>query len=144
MTDSLDLQRFVDAQDRDGSYDAAVAELRRGRKRSHWMWWVFPQMRGLGYTTTSDRYGIASREEALAYLDHAVLGPRLRRCSQLLLSLDGNSPELVMGDTDAKKLKSSMTLFAAVAEDPEVFKAVLRKYYHAGTDRRTVEMLRDS
>jgi uncharacterized protein (DUF1810 family) len=144
MTDSFNLQRFVDAQNRDGSYDAAAAELRRGRKSSHWMWWVFPQLRGLGRTHTSDTYGIASREEAIAYLDHEVLGPRLRRCAQLLLNLGGDSPELVLGTTDAMKLKSSMTLFAEVAEDPDVFKAVLRKYYRAGTDRRTLQMLRGS
>jgi uncharacterized protein (DUF1810 family) len=143
MTDPFHLQRFVDAQDRDGSYDAAVAELRRGRKSSHWMWWIFPQLRGLGCTGTSTAYGIASREEAIAYLDHDVLGPRLRTCVGLLLRLGVHSPELVLGTTDAMKLKSSMTLFAAVAEDPAEFTAVLRKYYHAGTDRRTLDMLRD-
>lgn len=141
MTDPYDLQRFVDAQDRDGSYDDAVAELRAGRKRRHWMWWVFPQMHGLGTTETSKRYGIGSRDEARAYLDHEVLGPRLRRCAELLTELRESSPEVVMGGVDAMKLRSSMTLFAAVADDPEVFERVLSQYYDGERDPRTTAAL---
>lgn len=144
MTDPFNLQRFVDAQDRGGSYDEAVAELRAGRKRGHWMWWIFPQLRGLGRTETSTRYGIASRAEAIAYLEHDVLGPRLRHCAHLLTRLGANSPELVLGGVDALKLRSSMTLFAAVAADPDIFEKVLAQYYRGDRDSVTTARLGDS
>lgn len=144
MTDPFNLQRFVDAQDRGGSYDEAVAELRAGRKRGHWMWWIFPQLRGLGRTETSAHYGIESRAEAIAYLEHDVLGPRLRHCAQLLTRLGGHSPELVLGGVDALKLRSSMTLLAAVAADPDVFEKVLSQYYRGERDNVTTTGLRES
>ena len=141
MNDPYDLQRFVDAQDRDGTFDAAVRELRAGRKRSHWMWFVFPQVRGLGRSATAQYFGIASREEAAAYLDHDVLGPRLRRSARLLTQFGGNSAELVMGSVDAIKLRSSMTLFAAVADDDRDFVAVLDKFYGGQRDAATLQFL---
>jgi len=141
MNDPYDLQRFVDAQDLDGTFDAAVRELRAGRKRSHWMWFVFPQVRGLGRSATAQYFGIASREEAAAYLDHDVLGPRLRRSARLLTQFGGNSAELVMGSVDAIKLRSSMTLFAAVADDDRDFVAVLDKFYGGQRDAATLQFL---
>lgn len=145
MTDSFDLQRFVDAQE--GSYAAAQSELRAGRKRSHWMWFVFPQLRDLGRSATAKHFGIGSRAEAAAYLRHDVLGPRLRESAGLLTRLGGRSPELVMGSVDALKLRSSMTLFATVAEDlgdaegRDVFRAVLDQYYGGEPDSETVRLL---
>ena len=141
MNDPYDLRRFVDAQDRDGTFDAAVRELRAGRKRSHWMWFVFPQLRGLGRSATAQYFGIASREEAAAYLDHDVLGPRLRRSARLLTQFGGDSAELVMGSVDAIKLRSSMTLFATVADDDHDFVAVLDKFYGGERDAATLQLL---
>ncbi|BBZ28698.1 calpastatin [Mycolicibacterium madagascariense] len=144
MADAHDLQRFVDAQDRGGTYDAAVAELRSGRKRSHWMWFVFPQLRGLGRTETATYYGIGSRDEAVAYLAHDVLGPRLRRCAQLVASSGAPTAEQLMGHVDGLKLRSSMTLFAEAAGDvgdAGDFVAVLEKYYGGEPDPMTLRLL---
>jgi uncharacterized protein (DUF1810 family) len=137
--DPYDLQRFVDAQE--PVYDAVLDELRNGRKRSHWIWFVFPQLRGLGSSPTAERYGISSRREAVAYLAHDVLGPRLRECTRLVQHLEGHSIEDVFGWPDVLKVRSSMTLFARSTDDNAEFLAVLAKFYNGELDRRTVEML---
>ena len=143
MRDSVDLERFVEAQDRDGTYDAAVNELASGRKRSHWMWFVFPQLRGLGSSPMADRYGIASRDEAVAYLGHAVLGPRLHRCARLVVESGAGSAQELMGLVDGLKLRSSTTLFAEAAGAPENadFVAVLDEYFGGEPDPMTLRLL---
>lgn len=123
------LQRFVEAQDNGGTYERALAELRAGRKTSHWMWFVFPQRAGLGQSEMSRRYAIDSPEEARAYLDHPVLGPRLVECGEALLEHEDKSAEKILGGIDAAKLRSSMTLFAGVAPEQPVFQRVLERYY---------------
>lgn len=134
-----DLQRFVDAQDR--VYDNVLDELRAGRKRSHWMWFVFPQIRGLGNSPTAQHYGIASLEEARAYLNHPVLGPRLRECVALVNAVEGRSAEQVFGWPDDLKLRSSVTLFAHATDDNGDFLALLDKYYGGEQDPLTLERL---
>ncbi|MDP7724745.1 DUF1810 domain-containing protein [Mycobacterium sp. TY814] len=134
-----DLQRFVDAQAR--VYDAVLDELRAGRKRSHWMWFVFPQLRGLGSSPTANHYGIASLAEARAYLDHAVLGPRLLECVRLVNEIDGRSAEQIFGWPDHLKLRSSVTLFARATEDNRDFLALLDKYYGGEQDPLTLSRL---
>ncbi len=141
MTQSHRLDRFIDAQDEDGTYQRAVAELRAGRKRTHWMWFVFPQIRGLGHSAMSQRYAIASLDEAKAYLAHPVLGARLRECAGILTGLAGASARDVFGDTDAQKLHSSMTLFARAAPDDVVFQRVLDHSFGGIPDRSTSEWL---
>jgi uncharacterized protein (DUF1810 family) len=123
-----------------GIYRAAVAELRDGRKRGHWMWFIFPQLRGLGSSPMAARYGITSLEEASAYLQHELLGPRLRECTRLVNDVQDRSIIDIFGSPDDLKLRSSMTLFAAVADDPALFDAVLAKFYD-GPDRRTLDLL---
>jgi uncharacterized protein (DUF1810 family) len=140
--DPFDLQRFVDAQDR--VYDAVLAELRGGRKRSHWIWFVFPQLRGLGRSPTASHYGISSLEEAQAYLAHDTLGPRLRECTRLVAAIDGSSADEIFGWPDNLKVCSSMTLFARATDDPDKqgdFRAVLDKLYNGEEDEATVELL---
>ncbi len=134
-----DLSRFVAAQDR--VWTDVVAELAAGRKRTHWMWFVFPQIEGLGHSAMAERYAIASLDEARAYLAHPVLGPRLADCVDLLLAIEGRSANEVMGSPDDVKLRSSMTLFARAAEDPAPFRAVLDKWYGGSEDPRTVERI---
>ncbi|HYO01092.1 MAG TPA: DUF1810 domain-containing protein [Mycobacterium sp.] len=141
MADPHHLERFVEAQDRGGAFDAAVRELRAGRKTSHWIWFVFPQLRGLGHSVMADEYGIDSRDEALAYLTHDVLGPRLRTCTRLVSSVPGRSVDLMMGSVDALKLKSSMTLFAHVSDDDPDFAEVLDQCYGGQRDTQTLRML---
>ena len=132
------LDRFLTAQA--GVYDHALAELRTGRKRTHWMWFIFPQIAGLGTSAMSQRYAIRSRAEAAAYLAHPVLGARLMACCETLLALESQSAEAVFGPIDAKKLQSSMTLFAAVAAPGSVFERVLAAYYGGARDERTVTL----
>lgn len=127
LTPQNDLDRFVEAQR--GVYDRALIELRRGRKESHWMWFIFPQLRGLGSSANSHYYGIADTAEARAYLTHPVLGPRLRECAAVLLAVDGRSALEIFGTPDQLKLRSSMTLFAGVAEAGSVFDKVLQKFW---------------
>lgn len=134
-----DLTRFVDAQAR--VYDTVLEELRAGRKRSHWMWFVFPQLRGLGSSPTADRYGIYSLQEARAYLDHAVLGPRLRECVALVNAVEGRSAEQIFGWPDDLKLRSSVTLFAHATHDNQDFLALLDKYYGGEQDPLTLARL---
>ena len=136
MSDPHDLQRFLDAQD-GGTYGRALQELRRGRKTSHWMWFVFPQIAGLGRSPMAQRYAIASLDEARAYLAHPVLGPRLRESAQALADLPGTDAEAVMGGIDAVKLRSSMTLFARADPDEPVFAAVLEQYFGGASDPGT-------
>jgi uncharacterized protein (DUF1810 family) len=140
MSDPFDLQRFVDAQDAGGTYDTALAELRAGRKRSHWMWFVFPQVAGLGRSATAQHYAISGPAEARAYLAHPVLGPRLRESAAALTGLDTTDPVAVLGGTDAQKLHSSMTLFAAVSDEP-VFTQVLDQYFRGSRDPGTTSRL---
>jgi len=138
MTDPFDLQRFVQAQD--PVIDAVMDELRAGHKRSHWMWFVFPQLRGLGNSPTAVRYALSGAGEAHAYLAHPTLGARLETCCRLLLALPGSNPEAVFGPVDAMKLRSSMTLFAAVSGRP-VFDEVLAKYFGGREDGMTRDLL---
>jgi uncharacterized protein (DUF1810 family) len=133
------LQRFLDAQA--SLYDAACAELKAGCKQSHWMWFIFPQLRGLGQSTRAIHYGIASRQEALDYLQHPVLGARLRHCMVLLLAHQRLSAQAIFGATDAMKLKSCATLFAAIAEHEPVFQQVLDQYCNGVRDSRTLALL---
>jgi uncharacterized protein (DUF1810 family) len=137
--DPFDLQRFVDAQD--GVYATALAELRAGRKRSHWIWFVFPQLQGLGRSPAAIRYGITSLAEARAYLDHDVLGPRLRECARVVVGLQGSSADDIFGWPDNLKVCSSMTLFARAADDDADFRAVLDRFYDGVEDALTVEQL---
>ena len=141
MTDAPGLQRFVDAQDGGGTYDAALRELRAGHKRSHWMWFVFPQIAGLGRSATAQHYAISGIEEARAYLAHPVLGPRLVECARALTALGTTDPVAVFGSVDAQKLRSSMTLFAAAAPDEPVFSAVLDQYFGGAEDAGTTSRL---
>jgi uncharacterized protein (DUF1810 family) len=138
--DPFDLARFVDAQA--GSYDDALAEIRTGNKRSHWMWYVFPQCAGLGVSATSKRYAIRSVAEARAYLAHPVLGPRLTKCAAALLDIEGRSATAIFGSPDDMKLRSCATLFAAVSPPDSVFARLLGKYFGGERDERTIRLLR--
>jgi uncharacterized protein (DUF1810 family) len=139
--DPYELQRFVAAQDQAGTYAAAVQELRAGRKRSHWMWFVFPQVAGLGQSPTSRRYAISSLDEARAYLAHPVLGARLRECAGILSELEGHTAQEVFGGIDAIKLRSSMTLFARADPDRLEFRRVLDGYFGGDPDPATERLL---
>jgi uncharacterized protein (DUF1810 family) len=137
--DSLDLQRFTDAQD--GTYGHATAELRRGRKTSHWMWFVFPQIAGLGRSEMSKRYAISSLAEASAYLAHPVLGRRLVECASILVALPDRTAEQIFGGIDAQKLRSSMTLFRRADPDEPVFAQVLDRYFEGAADIATEDRI---
>jgi uncharacterized protein (DUF1810 family) len=139
MNDSFDLERFVDAQR--SIFEKVQAELRRGRKDTHWMWFIFPQFKGLGSSGMAQKYGISSRAEAEAYLTHPVLGSRLIECTQLVTLVESRSIEEIFGDVDARKFRSSMTLFAQVAGDNRVFEDALDKYFAGRADRLTLERL---
>ncbi len=142
MTAGFDIERFVRAQD-GGVYERALAEIRAGRKRSHWIWFVFPQARGLGRSPIAERYGITSREELDAYVNHPLLRARLLEVSHALLALPGSDPVAVLGDIDALKVRSSMTLFELTGTDP-VFGAVLDKYYAGSRDGLTLGIVSES
>jgi uncharacterized protein (DUF1810 family) len=138
VTDRYRLQRFVDAQDAGGTYTRAVQELRAGRKVSHWMWFVFPQIAGLGHSNISREYAISGQAEARAYLAHPILGPRLVECAQILTTKPGSSAADIFGPVDAMKLQSSMTLFASVAEPEEgAFREVLDQFFGGVQDEAT-------
>ena len=139
MTDGFDLDRFVVAQK--GVYEEALAEIRAGRKRSHWMWFVFPQYAGLGSSPVSQHFAIKSRAEAAAYLAHPVLGTRLNECAEAVLEVKDRSAEDVFGSLDAMKLRSSATLFAAVSPPGSVFHRILDRYFQGGADERTTKFL---
>ncbi len=142
MNDPFDLQRFVDAQDSGATYQAALREVRAGRKRSHWIWFVYPQIAGLGVSPTSQHFAISGLDEAVAYLQHPVLGARLRECAQAVLELGTSDPVAVFGSVDAQKLRSSMTLFAAADPDQPVFRAVLDRFFAGADDPATLERIR--
>ena len=139
MSDPYDLQRFVDAQD--PVVDRVRAELRAGRKRSHWMWFVFPQISGLGTSPMAKRYAISSRAEAEAYVNHSVLGPRLRECARLVIAIEGRTIAAIFGHRDDLKFRSSMTLFAQVASDDQIFADAIAKYFPDGFDQVTLSRL---
>ena len=139
MHDPYDLHRFVDAQA--GVYEAVVDELRDGRKASHWMWFVFPQLRGLGHSPTAQHYGIASLDEARAYLAHPLLGERLRACTRLVLQVEGRSAHAIFGSPDDFKFRSCMTLFCFAAPDEDLFDEALGRYFGGEPDPRTVGLL---
>lgn len=138
MTDAFDLKRFVDAQA--PVYPYVLSELRQGKKQSHWMWFIFPQLAGLGHSAMAQRYALRSRDEALAYLGHAILGPRLRECTALVNAAEGRTIREILGSPDDLKFRSSMTLFAAVSSEPE-FAAAIEKFYGGTPDPKTVELL---
>jgi len=142
MPDPFDLQRFVEAQS--SAYARALSELRQGAKRSHWMWYIFPQLRGLGQSPMAQKYGIASLAEARAYLGHPVLGARLIECTELVLDADAASAAAIFPYPDDLKFRSSMTLFAQAGVEPDVFSAALKKYYDGEPDRETLRLLKES
>jgi len=139
INDPHDLNRFVEAQE--GDYENALAEIRSGRKRSHWMWYVFPQFQGLGFSSTSRRYAIKSLAEARAYLNHPVLGPRLLECVEAALSIEGRSAHDIFGSPDDMKLRSCATLFAHVSPAGSVFHRLLDKYFMGQQDDKTLQLL---
>ncbi len=139
--DPFNLQRFVDAQK--SVYETALGELRRGAKRTHWIWFIFPQLAGLGYSSMSQRYAIKSCEEALKYLQHSTLGPRLTECAEAVLAVQGRSAAAIFGSPDDMKLHSSMTLFANVAGPGSVFARVLAAYFGGRPDARTLALLEE-
>jgi uncharacterized protein (DUF1810 family) len=141
VADSYDLERFVAAQDAGGTYGHATAELRQGRKTSHWMWFVLPQIEGLGRSPTAQRYAISSLAEARAYLAHPVLGPRLTECAELACGISGRSAEQIFGGIDAQKLRSSATLFMHADPDAEVFRQVLDQYFGGVPDPATEQRI---
>jgi uncharacterized protein (DUF1810 family) len=138
MTDTFDLQRFLDAQS--SVYSRVLEELRRGRKQSHWMWFIFPQLAGLGHSAMAQRFSISSRDEAVAYLDHGILGSRLKECRALVNAVEGRTILEIVGSPDDLKFHSSMTLFSAVSSDPE-FAAAIAKFYARKPDQRTLDLL---
>lgn len=139
--DPSDLDRFEAAQA--GAFDTALAEIRRGRKRSHWMWFVFPQLRGLGHSSMAERYGIGSLAEARAYLDHRLLGSRMRTIVEALQDLVGSTAQEVFGELDAMKLRSSLTLFLEASGDP-LFAAALDRWFNGVRDEATLKLLEAS
>ncbi len=138
-SDPFELSRFVEAQA--STYEDAVEELRAGLKCSHWMWFIFPQVAGLGFSDMARRYAIGSRAEAEAYLGHPLLGARLQTCVEALLAVEGRSAEQIMGDPDFMKLQSSMTLFAGISPAESCFERLLQKYYAGREDQKTVRFL---
>lgn len=141
MNDPYNLDRFVAAQDSGGIYDQALAELQLGRKSGHWMWFIFPQIAGLGQSDMSRRYAISSLAEAREYLDHPVLGPRLLDCALALTNHSGRTADDILGGIDAQKLHSSMTLFLRAAPGETVFKTVLAQFFDGQPDAATDELL---
>ena len=139
MANDFNLERFVEAQN--GVYDTALAELRAGRKRTHWMWFIFPQIEGLGHSAMAQRYAIRSADEAAAYLAHPVLGPRLRACATAVASHDDRGVDEIFGHPDNLKFHSSMTLFADVAPDEAIFQACLDQFFDGRADPATQERL---
>jgi uncharacterized protein (DUF1810 family) len=137
--DYYDLYRFVEAQDQ--IYDQVYSELRQGLKLTHWMWFVFPQLEGLSLSATSRKFAISSLEEAIAYLEHPLLGPRLRKCTELVNSTSGKTINQILGPTDSLKFRSSMTLFAHATKENSVFESALQKFFDRQYDHLTLERL---
>jgi uncharacterized protein (DUF1810 family) len=138
-SDPYNLNRFVEAQEDD--YQQALSELRSGRKRTHWMWYIFPQFDGLGFSSTSKHYAIKSIEEAKAYWEHPILGPRLRECAEVILQIEGRSAAEIFGYPDDLKLRSCATLFASVLPSGSVFDRLLEKYFQGERDAKTLQLL---
>jgi uncharacterized protein (DUF1810 family) len=136
--DAYHLGRFVEAQQ--GDFEQALGEIRAGRKRTHWMWYIFPQIDGLAFSSTSKHYAIKSLDEARAYLDHPILGPRLRECAEAVVRLEGKSAREIFGSPDDLKLRSCATLFACVSPPGSVFDRVLAKYYQGERDEKTLHL----
>lgn len=141
MDDPFELRRFVDVQNADGTYLRALDELRAGRKQTHWMWFVFPQLAGLGTSPTAQRFALSGLAEARAYLAHGELSARLAACTQALLKLDAGDPVAVLGPVDAAKLRSSMTLFTLAAPGDRSFRRVLEQYFDGARDPATLALL---
>lgn len=139
MKDPHNLKRFLEAQN--PLYPRVKTELRSGQKTGHWMWFIFPQLRGLGRSPMANEYGISSREEALAYLQHPILGERLRECTRLVHSVEGRSVNEIFGYPDDLKFRSSMTLFANVSPQDQIFKHALEKFFEGEPDRLTLQLL---
>ena len=139
MIEAYNLQHFIDAQE--PVYDTVLTELRAGRKSSHWIWFIFPQITGLGHSVMAQKYAITSLDEAKAYLQHPVLGPRLRACTQLVLDVDGRSAEEIFGYPDHLKFRSCMTLFLTTAPDHTIFNDALLKYFDGKPDQLTLDIL---
>ena len=140
-SDPYHLERFVVAQDSGGTYQRALAELHAGRKTSHWMWFIFPQVAGLGFSAMAQRYAISGVAEARAYLGHPVLGPRLRACTAAVAATSGSTADQILGPVDAMKLRSCMTLFAAAAPEEPSFGDVLARYFDGEPDEATLARL---
>lgn len=140
VSDPHDLTRFIEAQEND--YEQALSEIRSGHKRSHWMWYIFPQYDGLGFSSTSKRYAIKSIAEAQAYLRHPVLGPRLVDCCEAAIAIEGRSAAEVFGSPDDMKLRSCATLFAAVSPAGSVFERLLDKYFKGARDEKTLQLIK--
>jgi len=138
MSDEFNLQRFISAQD--AVYDDVIRELTQGRKQSHWMWFIFPQFAGLGRSETAMHFSLASEAEAQAYIEHPVLGRRLKECAEIILHLENTSAEDIFGQLDALKLRSSMTLFDKL-QSGSVFSSVLDQYFHGQRDQKTLALL---
>jgi uncharacterized protein (DUF1810 family) len=139
MADTFNLQRFVDAQE--PVYGRVCAELKNGRKQSHWMWFIFPQIAGLGHSAMAQRYAISSLKEARAYLDHPVLGPRLRECTRLVLAVEGRTAYEILGSPDDMKFRSCLTLFGHIAAEEPIFRDALEKCFDGKEDALTVARL---
>lgn len=142
VSDPHDLNRFLQAQEKD--YEKALAEIKNGRKSSHWMWYIFPQIEGIGFSLTSRQYSLKSLAEAKAYLQHPVLGLRLKDCIEVLLYIEGRSAYDIFGSPDNKKLKSCATLFAIISPDDSVFEQLINKYFHGMQDENTLKLLGDN
>ena len=138
--EKVDLERFLSAQEKD--YQRALEEVEKGRKQSHWMWYIFPQLKGLGHSSTSEFYGIRGEKEAAAYLQHPILGQRLREICEALLELQKNDATAVMGYPDNLKLKSCMTLFSEISKENDLFDRVLEKFFNGEKDQRTIDLLK--
>lgn len=141
MEDAYGLERFLDAQNTGATYEAVLSELRAGRKMGHWMWFIFPQIAGLGSSHMSRKFAISSVAEAQAYLQHPVLGPRLKECARILAGIEGKSATEVLGGIDAMKLRSSMTLFMNAEPEEPIFHEVLTRYFHGSADQETIVRL---
>lgn len=141
MSDPFDLKRFTDAQDQGETYVRALAELRAGRKQTHWMWFVFPQLAGLGESAMARRYAISGPDEARAYLAHRILGPRLLEAVAAVNAIEGRTAHEIFSSPDDMKFRSCVTLFACVGDDPGVFRAALGRYYGGAEDTATLRLL---
>jgi uncharacterized protein (DUF1810 family) len=137
----MSLQRFIDAQQSD--YETALSEIKRGRKQSHWMWYIFPQIQGLGFSATSKLYAIKNLKEAQAYLNHPLLGKRLKEITDALINLPSNDAHEIFGSPDDVKLKSSMTLFASLPDADPIFESALKKFFKGEKDAKTLSIIKD-